>query len=209
MEELKKDLSNGQEKATPKTGVLTGIAANKKPETKELKGVSLGTKEIPNASPPDQNPNFTPDPAIGPGNPTISPEMKKAIEEPVVAEEIAPELHEGLMDVGPEKIEEHRSEELQLTPEALQEIAEKVEQQEVERALVKAATVHYNNEKNVWRLISKTANDRLAWENTVTAMEVTHGIIVCTKEGIANRTVISTVYIAGGKMILKNGKYFI
>lgn len=64
-------------------------------------------------------------------------------------------------------------------------------------------TETYGNGRNVWRLISKTYNDFLGWEHVTTAMALDHGVLVCVKEAIGQKSDSTVCFIPGAKLEMR------
>lgn len=99
---------------------------------------------------------------------------------------------------------------MEMTEEVENAILAKQAEDDAKREKNRASTEKYENGKNIWRLISKVYNNNLQWEHTTMAMAVgTRGIIVHVKEAISQKVNATSVYIDNGKLLEKDGKWYI
>lgn len=98
---------------------------------------------------------------------------------------------------------------LSMTDELEKELLEGEREKEKEAERVRSHTSHYNNGVNEWQLIAKTWNATLGWEHVTTAMKVVGGVIVCVKDAIGQKSSMSTTFLPGAILVLKDDKYHI
>lgn len=89
---------------------------------------------------------------------------------------------------------------LEMTAEIEAELLEGEEIKEKKREEGRSQTKHYDNGRNIWRLIAKTSNEFLDWEHVTTAMNVPGGVVMLVKEAIGQRMHSTAVFVPGAKV---------
>lgn len=89
------------------------------------------------------------------------------------------------------------------TKEEYHEFHRQEDEKDKQRLENSTKTETYGNGRNVWRLISKTYNDFLGWEHVTTAMAVEHGVLVCVKEAIGQKSDSTVCFIPGSKLEMR------